>query len=102
PGPAHLLHDGGIAPVALLDARRVQEDAERADEPDAPLDHERDVLVARERAVLDRAHALLDSEPQARAALRAPGGAGAAPRRPPAGGGVLLGGVGARRRKGAG
>ncbi len=45
--PAHLLHDGGAPPVALLDARRVQEDPEGADEPDAALDHQRDVLVRR-------------------------------------------------------
>ena len=43
----------------------------------APLDHQRDVLVVGERAVLDRAHALLHGEAEARAPVRVRGGVGA-------------------------
>ena len=64
PSPAHLVHDGRTLAVALLDAGRVHEDRERADEPHAALDHQRDVLVAGQEPVLDRAHALLDREAQ--------------------------------------
>src|SRR5262249_18783084 len=37
-GPAHLVHDDRPLAVALLDAGRVHEDRERADEPGAALD----------------------------------------------------------------
>ena len=46
-------------------------------EPGAPLDHQRDVLVVGERAVLDRADALLHGEAEARAPVRVRGGVGA-------------------------
>src|SRR5437867_3135986 len=67
-GPADLVHDGRALSVALLDARRVHEDPEGAHEPRPALDHQRDVLVASQRAVLDRRDTFLDGEPQAGAA----------------------------------
>src|SRR5437867_2546212 len=43
--PADLLHDRRALRVALLDARRMEEHREGADEPGLPVDHARDVLV---------------------------------------------------------
>ena len=98
PRPAHLLHDRRALAVALLDARRVHEDRERADEPGAALDHQRDVLVVGERAVLDRATPSSTRQPEARAAVGVGGGVRAGALGLLDGGADLLARVGARRR----
>ena len=100
--PVQLVHDGRALAVAALDAGRVQEDPERADQPHAALDHERDVLVGGERAVLDGAHAFLHGQPQPGAAVGVSGrvaadAVGLLHRRPD-----LLARVGAGGRRGAG
>src|SRR5438876_5587829 len=101
-GPAHLVHDGRALAVALLDAGRVHEDRERADEPHATLDHQRDVLVTGQQAVLDRPHALLDGQSQAGPAVGVGGSVSSGPMRLFDGGADLLARVGARGRHGAG
>src|SRR5262249_33591041 len=68
--PADLVHDDGPMAVALLDAGGMHEDRERADEPDTVLDHQRDVLVAGQRTVLDGPHAFAHRALPPRAAVR--------------------------------
>src|SRR5262249_26891066 len=72
-----LLHDGWALTVAALDALRVQEDRKRADEPDAAIRDERDVLVGGQRAVFDGAHAFLDGEAESGPAVGVSGGVSA-------------------------
>ena len=98
PSPAHLVHDHRTLTVSLLDAGRVHEDRERADEPHAALDHQRDVLVAGQEPVLDRAHAFFDREAQPGPAVGVRGSVRAGTVRLFDGRPNLLARVGARRR----
>ena len=60
--PVHLLEDRRPAAIPLLDSRRMEQDAEGADQPRVPVDHERDVVVGGQRAVLDGADPFLERE----------------------------------------